>query len=182
MFLGVLRDILKKFNTFCFASPLKWVYYNSMTAVGQKDTKPATTQVRNHHCFFLLVFFSLLRVNSVLLIISCEHFVVLQVKAVESPEGLPLLLPHYVVPGSAFSCPHSYHSLGHCLRTNIFPGLYIKVYFSKSLFLHRQFPKILQHYTYQMKLFTFYVLYLLQDIVYVKKNPQNQAEQEQMCL
>ncbi|GLD60504.1 testis-expressed sequence 33 protein [Lates japonicus] len=45
-----------------------------------------------------------------------------QVRAVESPLVPPLLLPHYVDPGSASSYPHSYHSLGHCLRTNIFPG------------------------------------------------------------
>ncbi|XP_051244250.1 testis-expressed protein 33 isoform X2 [Dicentrarchus labrax] len=43
-------------------------------------------------------------------------------QAVEIPQVLSLSLPHYVDPGSAFSYPHSYHSLGHCLRRNIFPG------------------------------------------------------------
>lgn len=84
---GVLHDILKKFNTFlfCLASPV--VYYLSMTSIGQKDAKPAKTQVR----------------------------------AVESPRVLSLSLPHYVDPGSDSSA-HGYHSLGHCLRNNIFPG------------------------------------------------------------
>ncbi|XP_042361487.1 testis-expressed protein 33 [Plectropomus leopardus] len=45
-----------------------------------------------------------------------------QVRAVESPRVPSLLPPHYVDPGSAVSHPHSYHSLGHCLRSNIFPG------------------------------------------------------------
>ncbi|KAF7651411.1 hypothetical protein LDENG_00111410 [Lucifuga dentata] len=35
----------------------------------------------------------------------------------EDPQVPPLLLPHYDGPGSA-----SYHNLGYCLRTNIFPG------------------------------------------------------------
>ncbi|XP_037647966.1 testis-expressed protein 33 isoform X1 [Sebastes umbrosus] len=49
-----------------------------------------------------------------------------QVRAVESPLVPSLSLPRYVDLGSAFLHPHhSYHSLGHCLRTNIFPGLYI---------------------------------------------------------
>ncbi|KAL3054150.1 hypothetical protein OYC64_006477 [Pagothenia borchgrevinki] len=38
----------------------------------------------------------------------------------ESPQVLSLSLPHYADPGSVISC--SYHSLSHCLRTNIFPG------------------------------------------------------------
>ncbi|TKS91624.1 Interleukin-2 receptor subunit beta [Collichthys lucidus] len=58
-----------------------------MTSIGQKDTKPAKTQVR----------------------------------AVESPQVLSLSLPHYVDHGSD-SNAHGYHSLGHCLRNNIFPG------------------------------------------------------------
>ncbi|XP_056258150.1 uncharacterized protein LOC130185615 [Seriola aureovittata] len=45
-----------------------------------------------------------------------------QVRAGQNPLVPPLSLPHYVDPGSASSCPHSCHSLGHCLRTNIFPG------------------------------------------------------------
>ncbi|XP_029914583.1 testis-expressed protein 33 isoform X2 [Myripristis murdjan] len=46
-----------------------------------------------------------------------------QVGAVESPQVPPLLLPHYDDPESAISSPHSsYHSMSHCLRTNVFPG------------------------------------------------------------
>ncbi|XP_031176592.1 uncharacterized protein LOC116065289 isoform X2 [Sander lucioperca] len=43
-----------------------------------------------------------------------------EVRAVESPQVLSLLLLQHVDPGPAFLC--SYHSLGCCLRTNIFPG------------------------------------------------------------
>ncbi|XP_049925225.1 testis-expressed protein 33 [Epinephelus moara] len=45
-----------------------------------------------------------------------------QVRTVQSPQVPSLSLPHYGDPGSAISSPHNYHSLGHCLRTNIFPG------------------------------------------------------------
>ncbi|XP_028456412.1 testis-expressed protein 33 isoform X1 [Perca flavescens] len=43
-----------------------------------------------------------------------------EVRAVESPQVLSLSLPQRVDPGPAFLC--SYHSLGCCLHTNIFPG------------------------------------------------------------
>ncbi|XP_029997316.1 testis-expressed protein 33 isoform X2 [Sphaeramia orbicularis] len=45
-----------------------------------------------------------------------------QVRAVQSPQVPPLVLPPYVDSGSAVLLANSYHSLGHCLRTNIFPG------------------------------------------------------------
>ncbi|XP_055799360.1 testis-expressed protein 33 [Salvelinus fontinalis] len=46
-----------------------------------------------------------------------------QVRILACPEVPPLFLPHYTDTESAFNPPHcSYHSLGHCLRTNIFPG------------------------------------------------------------
>ncbi|XP_029480288.1 ciliary microtubule inner protein 4 [Oncorhynchus nerka] len=46
-----------------------------------------------------------------------------QVRVLACPEVPLLVLPHYTDKGSAFVPPHcSYHSLGHCLRTNIFPG------------------------------------------------------------
>ncbi|KAK9535436.1 hypothetical protein VZT92_007817 [Zoarces viviparus] len=51
------------------------------------------------------------------IMISSEHAVP-YVRAVESLRVPSLSLPHYADPGSACS----YHSLGHCLRTNIFPG------------------------------------------------------------
>ena len=49
---------------------------------------------------------------------------VLQVRAVEIPEVPALLLPNYVDAGST-PHHHNYHSLSHCLRTNIFPGPFI---------------------------------------------------------
>ncbi|XP_035037730.1 testis-expressed protein 33 [Hippoglossus stenolepis] len=49
-----------------------------------------------------------------------------QVRAVESAVVPPLSLPHYADPGSASSRLHSYHSLGRCLRSNVFPGAPVK--------------------------------------------------------
>ncbi|XP_034448707.1 uncharacterized protein LOC117766106 isoform X1 [Hippoglossus hippoglossus] len=49
-----------------------------------------------------------------------------QVRAVESAVVPPLSLPHYADPGSASSRLHSYHSLGRCLRSNVFPGALVK--------------------------------------------------------
>ncbi|KAJ7992128.1 hypothetical protein DPEC_G00275330 [Dallia pectoralis] len=47
-----------------------------------------------------------------------------QVRVLKGPEVPPLQWPHYSDTGSTFAPPHcSYHSLGHCLRTNIFPGV-----------------------------------------------------------
>ncbi|CAL8304737.1 unnamed protein product [Merluccius merluccius] len=45
-----------------------------------------------------------------------------QVRAVLFPAVPPLVIPHYEDPGLGFSSSHAaYHSLGHCLRADIFP-------------------------------------------------------------
>ncbi|XP_062340954.1 ciliary microtubule inner protein 4 isoform X2 [Osmerus eperlanus] len=54
-----------------------------------------------------------------------------------------LVLPHYSDTGSTFSSRHSsYHSLGHCLRSNIFPGapLEWKSLVQESYILHPLAP------------------------------------------
>ncbi|XP_046894758.1 uncharacterized protein LOC124479867 [Hypomesus transpacificus] len=54
-----------------------------------------------------------------------------------------LVLPHYSDTGSTFSSAHSsYHSLGHCLRSNIFPGapLEWKSLVQESYILHPLAP------------------------------------------
>ncbi|KAM4531890.1 ciliary microtubule inner protein 4 [Odontesthes bonariensis] len=45
-----------------------------------------------------------------------------KVKAVVIPEVPALLLPNYVDAAGSTSHHQNYHSLSHCLRTNIFPG------------------------------------------------------------